>query len=78
MNHVPSALSRGEGAGGQKSVRFVWATSQTPDRALLVREESPRVSSKPIVLIANPSPDVYGSDLQMLESVSALVEAGPG
>lgn len=28
------------------------------------------------VLIANPSPDVYGSDLQMLESISALVEAG--
>ena len=28
------------------------------------------------VLIANPSPDVYGSDLQMLESISALVDAG--
>ena len=28
------------------------------------------------VLIANPSPDVYGSDLQMLESVSALRAAG--
>ena len=28
------------------------------------------------VLIANPSPDVYGSDLQMLESVSALIGAG--
>ena len=28
------------------------------------------------VLIANPSPDVYGSDLQMLESVSALTEQG--
>ena len=28
------------------------------------------------VLIANPSPDVYGSDLQMLESVSALRSAG--
>ena len=28
------------------------------------------------VLIANPSPDVYGSDLQMLESITALVEAG--
>ena len=28
------------------------------------------------VLIANPSPDVYGSDLQMLESLSALVGAG--
>jgi len=27
-------------------------------------------------MIANPSADVYGSDLQMLESVSALVEAG--
>ncbi len=31
---------------------------------------------RPTVLIANPSPDVYGSDLQMLESVSALVGAG--
>lgn len=28
------------------------------------------------VLIVNPSADVYGSDLQMLESVSALVEVG--
>lgn len=28
------------------------------------------------VLIANPSPDVYGSDLQMLESLEALVGAG--
>lgn len=28
------------------------------------------------VLIANPSPDLYGSDLQMLESVTALVSAG--
>lgn len=28
------------------------------------------------VLVANPSPDVYGSDLQMLESISAIVDAG--
>ena len=28
------------------------------------------------VLVANPSPDVYGSDLQMLETLSAVVEAG--
>lgn len=28
------------------------------------------------ILIANPSPDVYGSDLQMLESLDALVRAG--
>ena len=28
------------------------------------------------VLIANPSPDIYGSDLQMLESLTALHEAG--
>lgn len=28
------------------------------------------------VLVANPSPDVYGSDLQMLESLSAVVGAG--
>ena len=28
------------------------------------------------ILIANPSPDVYGSDLQMLESLEALVHAG--
>jgi glycosyltransferase involved in cell wall biosynthesis len=28
------------------------------------------------VLIANPSADVYGSDLQMLESVTAMVEQG--
>lgn len=28
------------------------------------------------VLIANPSPDVYGSDLQMLQSVAGLVERG--
>ncbi len=30
----------------------------------------------PLVLIANPSPDVYGSDLQMLETVTALRDAG--
>ena len=29
-----------------------------------------------VIVIANPSPDVYGSDLQMLESVSAMVERG--
>ena len=29
-----------------------------------------------VVLIANPSPDVYGSDLQMLESLTALHDAG--
>lgn len=28
------------------------------------------------VLVANPSPDVYGSDLQLLESVSAMTERG--
>lgn len=28
------------------------------------------------ILIANPSADVYGSDLQMLESISAMVERG--
>ncbi|MGG7507696.1 glycosyltransferase family 4 protein [Plantibacter sp. YIM 135249] len=28
------------------------------------------------VLFANPSPDVYGSDLQMLESIEGLVEGG--
>lgn len=28
------------------------------------------------ILIANPSPDVYGSDLQMLESISAYVSQG--
>lgn len=28
------------------------------------------------VLVANPSPDVYGSDLQMLETLSAVVAAG--
>ncbi|MCU1421250.1 MAG: hypothetical protein JWN36_901 [Microbacteriaceae bacterium] len=28
------------------------------------------------ILIANPSADVYGSDLQMLESISAMVEQG--
>ena len=31
---------------------------------------------RPMVLIANPSADVYVSDLQMLESVTALVEGG--
>ena len=28
------------------------------------------------LLVANPSSDVYGSDLQMLESVQGLAEAG--
>jgi glycosyltransferase involved in cell wall biosynthesis len=36
----------------------------------------PSGPGRPTVLIANPSPDVYGSDLQMLESVSALVGSG--
>lgn len=31
---------------------------------------------RPLVLIANPSADVYGSDLQLLESVTALVDGG--
>jgi glycosyltransferase involved in cell wall biosynthesis len=30
----------------------------------------------PRVLVVNPSSDVYGSDLQMLESVSAMIERG--
>jgi glycosyltransferase involved in cell wall biosynthesis len=35
------------------------------------------VTTPPLtVLIANPSADVYGSDLQMLESISAMVEQG--
>lgn len=29
-----------------------------------------------VIVIANPSPDTYGSDLQMLESVSAMTEQG--
>jgi hypothetical protein len=33
-------------------------------------------ASSPTVLIANPSADVYGSDLQMLESVAGLRESG--
>lgn len=32
--------------------------------------------TRPRVVIANPSADVYGSDLQMLESVEALVSGG--
>ena len=28
------------------------------------------------VVVVNPSPDVYGADLQMLQTVTALVEAG--
>ena len=28
------------------------------------------------VLIANPSADVYGSDLQMLDSITGLVDRG--
>ncbi|WP_313544449.1 glycosyltransferase family 4 protein [Leifsonia aquatica] len=31
---------------------------------------------RPLALVANPSADLYGSDLQMLESVQALVEDG--
>lgn len=33
-------------------------------------------ADQPTILIANPSPDVYGSDLQMLESISAYVGRG--
>ena len=28
------------------------------------------------VVVVNPSPDVYGADLQMLQTVTALLEAG--
>lgn len=34
------------------------------------------MSRRPDVLVANPSPDVYGSDLQLLESVSAMRAQG--
>lgn len=34
------------------------------------------VQARHTILIANPSADVYGSDLQMLESIDALVRAG--
>lgn len=33
-------------------------------------------SARKTVLIANPSPDVYGADLQMMESAKALLEDG--
>lgn len=48
-------------------------------RAALHRFDAPPPPSPapaPLVLIANPSPDVYGSDLQMLETVSAVRDAG--
>lgn len=34
------------------------------------------MSDRTTVLVANPSPDVYGSDLQMLESISAMTDRG--
>lgn len=34
------------------------------------------MSNRTTVLVANPSPDVYGSDLQMLESISAMTDRG--
>lgn len=36
----------------------------------------PHDDRTPVVLIANPGADVYGSDLQMLESLAALRDAG--
>lgn len=33
-----------------------------------------RSTDRPVLLITNPSADVYGSDLQMLESISAMIE----
>jgi glycosyltransferase involved in cell wall biosynthesis len=33
-------------------------------------------SARPTLLIAHPSADVYGADLQLLESVSAMIERG--
>jgi glycosyltransferase involved in cell wall biosynthesis len=42
----------------------------TPDSA------AGSVTAARTALIVNPSPDVYGADLQMLQTVSALVEAG--
>src|SRR4051794_27243419 len=48
---------------------------------MVLQKDGARVSAPDrygnnIVLVANPSPDVYGADLQLLESVSALVDAG--
>lgn len=39
-------------------------------------ENGPAPDQRDVLLIANPSSDVYGSDLQMLESVTAMVDAG--
>jgi glycosyltransferase involved in cell wall biosynthesis len=48
------------------------------DAALRPLDATPPAPTRvePLVLIANPSPDVYGSDLQMLETVTALRDAG--
>ena len=46
------------------------------DRPALRQLDPASPADAPLVLIANPSPDVYGSDLQMLETVTALRHAG--
>ena len=33
-------------------------------------------SGEPLLLVAHPSPDLYGSDRQLLETVTAAVEGG--
>src|SRR4051812_12034120 len=40
------------------------------------RRTQRKVSVVPTVLVAHPSADVYGSDLQLLESIAGLEEAG--
>src|SRR5215207_758380 len=34
------------------------------------------LAARPLLLVANPSADIYGSDLQMLETVRAMTERG--
>jgi glycosyltransferase involved in cell wall biosynthesis len=69
-------LARGAGAvtGGvgvrHEEYRGARPTTRAERRGHLGRQ---RATS---VLIANPSPDVYGSDLQMLESISAMTAQG--
>ncbi|GAA3608720.1 glycosyltransferase family 4 protein [Microlunatus ginsengisoli] len=48
-----------------------------PEGWTIVTADGPRTGSgAPTLLIAHPSADVYGADLQLLESVSAMTERG--
>ena len=70
---LPWAALRGTAAGSIAALRLLVREVAMPART---RTPHRRPDSRPRVLVAHPSADVFGSDRMMLESVSGLVSAG--